>query len=246
MRRVLIVAALAAIVPAVVVPVAAAAPDERRQKAKVRFTTKAPGAPSGLVFRVDYVNPADPSGKPPAVTRVVETLARGARFDTSAPEACPASDAELMLLGTGACSPGSQVGTGHLTLDTGFPAPARTLDVEVDFFNNTGQFIFLNQVAALDIPRVVVRSAVGKRRIESGAPFLPGTPPDGAAIDTVAVRTPPIRRTVDGERRAYVTTPPRCPRRGFWVNRARFTYFDGVTQAVATRSPCRPGRGARR
>jgi hypothetical protein len=235
-------AVLATLGALVALPAAAAAQDTgSRQAAKVKFTTKKPGAPSGLVFKVDYVNPSDPAAKPPAVRRVVERLARGARFDTSAPEPCAATDPELMLLGTAACPAGSAVGTGHLTLDTGVPGPGRLVEVGIDFFNNAGELIFLNQPGPLDSPRVVVRSVVNERQVISEAPFLPGTPPDGAAIDTVSARFQAVTRNIGGERHSYVTTPPRCPERGYWVNRATFTYFDGVSQTVRSRSRCRAG-----
>ena len=115
------------------------------------------------------------------------------------------------------------------------------MDVEIDFFNNANELIFLNQPGPLDSPRVVVRAALGERRAVSEAPFLPGTPPDGAAIDTVSARFQAVTRTIGGERHSYVTTPPRCPKRGYWVNRAAFTYFDGVSQTVRSRSRCKAG-----
>ncbi len=210
-----------------------------RQTVTFKFTKQRPGVPTGLAFRVDYVNPDDPGGKPPAVRTVVEKLAPGGRFDTSAPLQCTASDPELMLLGPAACPAGSAVAAGRLTLDTGLPDPGRFLDVGIDFFNNANELIFMNRPGPLDVPRVVVRATVtGHERI-SEAPFLPGTPPDGAAVDTVAVRDRVVTRRVDGIVRSYVTTPPRCPPRGYWVNRTSFTYADGVTQTVRSRSRCR-------
>jgi hypothetical protein len=225
----------------VAVPGAAAQDSGSRQTAKLKFTSKHPGAPTGLTFKVDYVNPADPAAKPPAVAQVVEKLARGARFDTTVPEACTASDPELMLLGPSACPPGSQVAEGVITLDTGLPQPGRFITSPAEFFNNFGEFIFLNQVLATESPRVVSRARVRRRSYVSNAPFLPGTPPDGAAVDTVKVDGFAVTRDFDGHVRSYVTTPPRCPERGYWLNRATFTYFDGVSQTVRTRSRCRAG-----
>src|SRR3954462_8998386 len=98
-----------------------------RQSAKVVFVEHRPGLPSALAFDVDYVNPSDPHGKPPAVRSVFETLAQDARFDTSVPARCDASDAQLMAAGASACPPGSKVGTGYLRIDTGFPEPTRFL-----------------------------------------------------------------------------------------------------------------------
>jgi hypothetical protein len=47
------------------------------------------------------------------------------------------------------------------------------------------------------------------------------------------------KRELGGDVRSYITTPPTCPRRRYWVNQVTFTYFDGVTQTVETRSPCK-------
>ncbi len=209
-------------------PASAAA---QRQDASLVLTTPKPDTPTGLELRIDYVNPGDSAAKPPAVRRVAETLARGAAFDTAAPELCTASDLELMTLGAGACPEGSVVGDGEIVVDTGIPG-ARRLPSTVTFLNNTGQLIFL---AAVGPVRLVIRAVQDGREAISDAPFLPGTLPDGAAIDTVRVD---LDRIVT-DRGSYITTPTRCPRSRRWVNRTSFTYADGVTESVATRQRCR-------
>lgn len=214
--------------------VSAADPGASRQSAKLIFGKKMPGVGTGLFLDIDYVNPDDPDAKPPAVRRVVETLAPGARVDTSVPDVCSASDPELMALGEAACPPGSKVGEGIVTVDSGLPSPARFFTVDVDFFNNTDQLIYLNTIRGTGA-RVVVRAQVSSNQIVTDLMMLPGTPPDGAAIDTVHVRFPRLVR--DG--RAYVTTPPTCPPRRRWANKVTFTYADGVEQTVNSRSPCR-------
>ncbi|WP_109506924.1 hypothetical protein [Nocardioides speluncae] len=207
------------------------------QAASLRFTTTKPGRPTGLAFRVDYVNPGDPSAKPPAVREVFEVLAEGARFDTRAPARCTASDAELMLQGAAACPAGSRVGTGYLRLDTGLPAPARYIEADITFLNNIGELIFVN-TDRLTGARVVVRAAVTARTALSRAPFLPGTPPDGAAVDVARGFFPTKVTWRGGVRRSYVTTPGTCPRSRVWVNLVRFTYDDGTVQTVRTRNAC--------
>ena len=84
-----------------ILPAAAAA--EVRQTARLRFTTPVPGAATGTVLDIEYRDPADADAKPPAVRRVVTDARPGARYDTSVPAACEASDAELMLQGAAAC-----------------------------------------------------------------------------------------------------------------------------------------------
>lgn len=215
------------------IPAAASAQEGSRQDASLLFTESIPGRSTGVELRIDYVNPDDPAAKPPAVRRVVVELAHGARYDTSVPELCPASDAELMSVGPAACPPGSVVGRGVITLDTGIPGPGRIIASDTTFFNDTGELIFLNRERQSG-GHVVVRGHVGERTIVSEAPFLPGTPPDGAAIDTVEITEFPISSAVGN----YITTPPRCPKSRHWVNRLTFTYDDGVTQLVTTDSPC--------
>lgn len=207
------------------------------QTASLRFVESAPGRPSGYRVRIDYTNPDDPEAKPPSVRRVVEIFPRGSRIDTAAPALCTASDAELMLRGREACPPGSVVGTGFIRLDTGLPGPGRYLREDVLFLNNTEQLIFLTTDRATGA-RIVVRAQVRGNRVVSEAPFLPGAAADGTAIDVVRGDFSRLVRTRDGHRRAYVTTPERCPSRGYWVNRVRFEYDDGTTDTERTRSRC--------
>jgi hypothetical protein len=215
----------------------ALAQDGSRQTATLELTKKRPNVSSGLELRIDYINPADPSAKPPAVRQVVERLARGARIDTSAPGLCTATDLELMALGAGACPANSVVGSGVIVIDTGLPEPGRFLTSDVTFLNNAGELIFLTSTRPVGA-RLVVRAQQGEREAVSEAPFLPGTPPDGAAIDTVSASFP---RLVT-ERGSYITTPPRCPPRRSWRNKVRFEYYDGVTQTVTTKQRCKRPR----
>jgi hypothetical protein len=76
------------------------------------------------------------------------------------------------------------------------------------------------------------------------APPLPGTPPDGAAVDLVKLRISEVSRQAGGVRRGYLTTPGECPNGGSWTNAFRFTYHDGVSQTVPTESACDRTAGA--
>jgi hypothetical protein len=207
------------------------------QTASLGFVETAPGRASGYRVRIDYTNPADPGAKPPSVRRVVELFARGTRIDTRAPARCGATDAELMLVGRSACPRRSIVGTGFIRLDTGAPGPGRYLKEDVTFLNNTNQLIYLTRDRATGA-RTVLRARVRDHRVISEAPLLPGAPPDGTAIDVVRGNFPKLVRMRDGHRRAYVTTPARCPARGFWTNRVHFAYHDGTTQTETTRDAC--------
>lgn len=214
-----------------------AAPANSRQTAEARFVEGKPGVPTALTFAVDYRQPDDPNAKPPAVRTVIETLAAGARFDTSVPGRCTASDAQLMAQGEAACPADSKVGTGYIRIDTGFPDPNRFIEVDVAFINNADQLIFVTTDRDSGA-HVVSRSRIEGGRLTSSAPPLPGTPPDGGALDVVSSRLDAIARDVEGTPRAYITTPPECPPGGEWANSLSFTYADGVTEEVESRSPC--------
>jgi hypothetical protein len=132
-----------------------------------------------------------------------------------------------------------------ITVDTGVPGPGRIVTADTEFFNNAedpgGEFIYLNTVRGTGA-RTVVRADVDGRRTVTEAPMLPGTPPDGGAIDTVDVHVDEVVRTVDGTRRSYITTPPRCPRSRTWVARVTFDYGDDYSQTVATPNRCKRRR----
>jgi hypothetical protein len=219
---------------------AAGAAGGSRQSASLTFGQTRPGTASGASVGIDYVNPSDPSAKPPAVRRVVLGFAPGTQIDTSAPQVCTAPDAELMLLGGAACPAGSKVGTGVVTVDTGVPGPGRFVTADVDFFNNTHQLIYVNTIRGTGA-RTVIRASVTSNKVVTDAPLLPGTPPDGGAIDTVAVHFPPLVR--GGH--AYIRTPRVCPTSRQWPNQLTFTYADGVSQTVSSPSPCNPGSANR-
>jgi len=211
------------------------------QTASFVFDQTKPDRSSGATFDVDYHNPSDPQGKPPAVRRVILEAAPGTRIDTSVPGRCTASDAELMLMGAQACPPGSRIGVGEATVDTGFPGPGRFLAVHIDFFNNTDQLIFLNTEQGTGA-RTVIRSRIDGRRLITDAPVFPGTPPDGGALDVVHTQIP----AYSAGRGAYLSTPGACPPSGTWTNSMSFTYADGVTQTVTSPTPCRPTQRAKK
>jgi hypothetical protein len=212
-----------------------------RQTSSYSLTQKKPDSSTSERFVFDYVNPEDPAAKPPAVRRVITVLPRGARYDTSAPGLCTASDAELMAQGSAACPPDSAIGGGVVTVDTGGPGPARFVTADVEFFNNADQFIYLNTIRGGGA-RTVIRADVTRRKtITVVDPPLPGTPPDGGAIDEVDVGVSGVSTLRDGVRHNYITTPRRCPERGYWTTAVRFVYADGVAQTAKNKVRCERG-----
>ena len=217
----------------------ALAGSDLRQSASYTLSQEKPGRSTAEHFVFDYVNPDDRTAKPPAVRRVVTVLPLKAHYDTSVPGRCTATDAELMLQGAAACPKGSRIGGGEVTVDSGAEGPARIVEADVQFFNNEDEFIYLNTVRGSGA-RTVIRAEVRRRKtITVVEPPLPGTPPDGGAIDQVDITVAAVSRMRDGERRNYITTPPHCPRRGYWITAVRFIYRDNVGQTVKNRVSCR-------
>jgi hypothetical protein len=216
------------------------AADVSRQTASYTLSGERPNQPTAEHFLFDYRNPSDPEGKPPAVTRVVTVLPRGAHYDTSVPGLCTASDSELTTQGAEACPPDSAIGGGVITVDTGVPGPGRIVTADTEFFNNTNEFIYVNTIRGTSA-RTVIRAPVEPRQTITVSGMLPGTPPDGGAIDTVDITVDSVTREVDGRPRSYITTPKRCRGRvddPHWTTRVAFSYGDGVTQTVPTHTPC--------
>ena len=115
------------------------------------------------------------------------------------------------------------------------------MTADVEFFNNANEFIYLNTVRGTGA-RTVIRAEVESRRTITDAGMLPGTPPDGGAIDTVDVTVDKVSREVEGETRNYITTPGAAgAARATLTGRpgSSFTYADGITQTVPTPTPCR-------
>ena len=225
------------------VPPANAQSEAPRQTYSERFTTDQPGALTGRSYAIDWVNPANPDGKPHSFSHLHVELAPGARFDTSAIPQCRASDAELMVAGASACPRDSVVADEETVVDTGFPGSGRFVNSDLTFFNNRNELVILATVRE-NGARVVLRGQVGVNTIDLDVPPLPGTPPDGGA--TKRQRGTWYARSSVRDRRQvnYLTTPATCPSSGFWVNRLTYTYRDGVTQTVASRAPCRAAGGA--
>ena len=212
-----------------------------RQHVRFRLLERRPNRVTGERFLIDYGNPQDPTGKPRVARRVAATIPRGARIDTSVPARCNASNADLKARGGAACPPASRVGRGSAKVDTGFAGPFRFVDANVEVFNTRGGFVALSTVARPPY-REVMRFEIAGRNWRVTNPPLPGSPPDGAALDKLDIRIFAIRRGRGRKARNYITTPRRCPKRRYWRTKMRFTYTDGVTQDAWTRNPCRRRR----
>jgi hypothetical protein len=211
-------------------------PAPARAVATLTFSETRPGTPTNSIIDITWRNPADPDAKPPSVAKMVFRFARGARFDTTVPVHCKASNAELMARGKAACPAGSRIAAGELITDNGSPVgvPPREIRNEYTSFSNGNELIGL---AESENPptRVVGRSRLENGVITGEVPLVPGGPPDNAlAFKRLRLSGLPV----PGRPGAYLTTPPSCPPEGHWVNVLEFTYRDGVTERVISPSPC--------
>lgn len=128
-----------------VVPAAAVARSEAvshgRADLGVRFSSVVPARPTGLRLHILYKAAGSPTAKPSPIRRLLIELPSGTRFDGAARARCLASDAELMALGPAACPPGSRVGSGTLTVDTGFGPPIDPFATDATLFNTGEGFV---------------------------------------------------------------------------------------------------------
>lgn len=214
--------------------VGAAPAQAPRQAYTDLFTTTTPGVTAGRSFTADWVNPESPGAKPYGIEHILVVLHPGARFDTMAVARCTANDAALMAVGEAACPPSSRVGSDELVADTGFAEPGRRITVDSVIFNGDQEVVFLateRQSGA----RFVVRAKASGNTLDIPLPFIPGTPPDGAAPQqergTWLEVTGP-----DGK--GFFTTPPVCPDDGRWRNQVTYSYRDGVVQTATSTTPC--------
>ena len=224
--------------------IAPAAAGAARQSFAGTLTSTLPATSSGYRLAIDYVNPEDPNRKPYAVERVVQTLNAGARIDTSVPPRCEASDAELVAQGASACPASTRVGGGELAVDIGMgvgPLP-RVIENRVTVFNADHELILFSESTNTEgrPVRTATRTRVSERTLTSQVPPIPAFPPPDPflAIKRVRLELPALSRGTGARRRHFITTPSSCPASRAWTNTGTFTYRDGVTETVASRSPC--------
>jgi len=209
----------------------AAAEAGARAEYSFGFAKRAPGAPTSATAHIVY-KPAPGQSKPSPIRRVVLDLPRRTAVNRGLPR-CTASDEELRLLGRGACEEGSLVGTGWLTAATGFGPPFDPVATDLWLFNSPEGLLELVQADGADATLAVERGTMSRTRIVFEPPTTPGGPPDGETAVSE------IHWEIAGGRSAWLTTPPRCPRRRTWRSTGTFTFADGVTAAVRASTPCR-------
>ena len=202
-----------------------------------KLTTTKPRAPAGWSYSGRYHAANDTSQDPPYMRKMTFYPPPGQRYDTDVPERCTASDLELQLSGPSGCPAASRIAGG---VAYGKFMGEKT-EIQIDVFNNEGE-----QVMVIGSPLVgtVSRGRFGPDgsiTYESPTCF-PALPP-GCPIDTAlqlgsSVSGKEYTRTIDGVRRSYLTTPPKCPKSRRWTQTIRFWWADGSEDTVVVRQPC--------
>jgi hypothetical protein len=226
-----------AIFAVVVAAAAVAAPGAQagaRADYRQMFTTPVPGASTGSDTQILYKHPADPDAKPIPVRREVFTFPAGTTYDESVVPDCTASDPEIMLFGTSACPADSWMGEGlGDTTMSGFPGAGET-PIDVDGWDDAGVLVLFGRDHDSGIG-FVTRARRAGQVVTVDVPRTPGGPPDG---ESALRRVHNVFAARSLGTRAYMRTPPSCPRSGAWTFKAQFTFADGVVERDVYRMPC--------
>jgi hypothetical protein len=197
------------------------------------FSSTTPGSATDAALHILYKDPEDsdnPDGKPPALTDVRIAAPPGTVFDGAAVSACPASDAELMLLGRAACPPASDVGDGFASVVTTFTPPTDRFVSDVTLFNYGDGIVELLEFVEGGI-RVTDRARFeGKDTMVLHPTVVPGITEREFKFT--------YRGTLGSPGKPFITTPPDCPPSGAWTARITYTVTTGATYTATGTTPC--------
>jgi hypothetical protein len=203
-----------------------------------QFTTIHESSPTGWSYKGDYHAANSASADPPYMRSMTFHNPEGFAFDSSVPERCSASDAQIALFGPSACPPGSKIAAGTAR----GKSFGQTTTLAVTVFNNTGEQIL---VAETPFITQISRGTIGPDQSVHYAsptcyPAAPGAscPFDNALQLGSDVKGPAYTRTVDGAVRSYMTTPPSCPVSGHWDTPIDFVWADGTEDTVVAQQAC--------
>jgi hypothetical protein len=197
-------------------------------------TSSEPNTPTGTSYTGTYHAAGDPNADPPYMRGMTFYPPEGTRYETSVPERCTATDAEISLRGPAACPAGSHLGAGTTT----GKFMGSVNELPIDMFNNTDEVIMV-----VGSPGVFTVSR-GKIAPDQSVTFESPTcfpsinvarcPVDDALQLSSTMTMPPYVRGGRG----YLTTPPTCPAVGYWETPVYFWWADGSDETMVTRQPC--------
>ena len=205
----------------------------------LNLSSQQPGSLTAATLRILYKNPSDPNAKPSPVRRLTVKAPDGTRFDGAAVPRCAASDSDLMLNGRDACPAASRVGSGTLTVMTGFGAPFDPFATDVTLFNSGDGVIELVTAKGTNAELGVDRTKfTGPGTISADPPKTPGGPPDGESAVREVLFTYDAVRGPGGKR--FITTPQTCPSSRLWTSALSTTDAAGATYSTTSATTCLP------
>lgn len=210
-----------------------AAPSAAGERAdfELRFAEQRPATATAWNLHLRYKAPGDPEAKPYAIRRLILRPPAGARMNVDTHPACDATNAEIQVLGDAACPAESRIGTGVLTVMSGFGPPFDPYATDLSLFSTRDGMI---EVLKDKLGLVV---AIERLEIEDGALTLtPAVVPGGPPDYKMAARDIDWRMTSAG----WLTTPASCPATGQWTSTGTFTFDDGATVTETASTPCPP------
>jgi hypothetical protein len=210
----------------------AAAHGGERADFDLRFAEQALSAPTKWTLHLRYKAPGDPEAKPYAIRRVSLRPPAGTRFNVDVHPPCEATNAEIQLLGDAACPAESRIGSGRLTVMTGFGAPVDPYPTNLSLFSTRDGMIEVVKDANLDVVLAIERLKLEDGALTVDPVVVPGGPPDYK----IAARDIDWDMTSAG----WLTTPPDCPPSGLWTSTGTFTFDDGATVTETSTTPCPP------
>jgi hypothetical protein len=232
-------AAIAAIATAAIAASPAHAESGRLADFTMRLSSKKPGTPTGFHTQFRLRQEGHPDAKPSPIRSATIRLPKGLRFDSGAVPQCKASDAELHVLGTGACPADSQLTVGPFTAMTGFGPPIDPVEGDDHVFNGPDQIIEVITAPGTPFSPGFDRLTISGSTLTAHPPKTPGGPPDGETAVRSSDFAVPVR-TAAG--RSLVTTPPKCPKKRRWMTSATFRFANGDSDTVLSATPCKRRR----
>ena len=213
---------------------ASAATDQNGFHAELRMTSSVPNTPTGAILNL--IRPNLPSGKPKTEAVGVFQLPQGSKVNLRAVPPCTKDDTTWQVEGPLAC-PNSFLGTGFVSLYSGFGPPVDPIDLDEQWYYAPSQIVALitahgTKMPVLRVLHVNIKDATFTAELSN---LPPGYPPG----TTMAPKETDVRiNRYVGPHGAFITTPPTCPPSRKWITTVALHYTDGTTDTVSDATPC--------
>ena len=183
-----------------------------------KFSVKHPGKSTGMTFSAKARDSS--GGAPTPAKRVVLTFPAGTKINAGALPKCTNANN---------CPASSQLGTGKAKVFLGSVG----LPFDAKVYNRTGGLlVVINNPTDPAHPVVLKPRLVGLKLILDFPKLTVGG--TRAIVAEVSVTT----NKVGSGARAYTTTPKSCPSNHAWTFRSQFSYEDGTSKSMTSKSAC--------